>query len=178
MPLVTRRSLFWKYAAYFGGLVSALLVVSGAVGGYFAYREAVAALEEVQGARAHFAATKIEDYMRDVQEALYATIGTSSTPQAQWIPKICASSWHRYSVTIPKSARCIGSPAMVRSASRCRDSVSTTRVSFTATGPMIRLSSGRTMPRSMSGWSTSEKRRNRTFSIAAAHDAARKCSCG
>ena len=38
MPSFARRTLFWKYAAYFSGLVSALLILSGGVGGYFAYR--------------------------------------------------------------------------------------------------------------------------------------------
>ena len=38
MATFARRTLFWKYVAYFSGLVSALLVLSGGVGGYFAYR--------------------------------------------------------------------------------------------------------------------------------------------
>lgn len=75
MPTLTRHSLFWKYAAYFASVVSALLIISGAVGGYFAYRESVTALEEVQQAKAQFAAAEIENFMRGVQEALHATVG-------------------------------------------------------------------------------------------------------
>ena len=31
--MFVRHTLFWKYAAYFSGLVSALLILSGGVGG-------------------------------------------------------------------------------------------------------------------------------------------------
>jgi signal transduction histidine kinase len=64
------QSLLWKYTLHFGGMVSALLVASGATSGYFAYREAVDAIRSVQRARARFAATEIQNYFQRLQLAL------------------------------------------------------------------------------------------------------------
>jgi signal transduction histidine kinase len=74
MRAFVRRTLLWKYAAHFAGLVSLLLIISGAVGGYFAYRESIAALEEVQQATARYAAKEIANFMRGVQQALHASL--------------------------------------------------------------------------------------------------------
>ena len=69
-----RQTLFWKYAAYFTGLVSVLLVVSGSLGGYFAYQQSTAALEELQRAKAQFAADDIANFIGRVEEALQSTV--------------------------------------------------------------------------------------------------------
>ena len=74
-----RPNLFWKYAAYFSALVSALLIVSGAVGGYFAYRQSVAALDALQRAKVHFAATEIANFMRRNQDAVRAAVTKFNT---------------------------------------------------------------------------------------------------
>ena len=73
MPLLAHRTLLWKYAAYFAGLVSLLLVASGAISGYFAYQESLAALEAVQKATANYAAREIEIFMRGAERAILAT---------------------------------------------------------------------------------------------------------
>ena len=61
--IFARRTLFWKYAAYFSGLVSALLILGGGVGGYFAYRESTVALEALQRAKAEAAASEIANFI-------------------------------------------------------------------------------------------------------------------
>jgi len=84
MLAFARRTLLWKYAAYIAGLVSLLLALSGIVSGYFAYREAIASLEEVQHATASYAAMEIANFMRRVQQALHASLekfDTSATVQ-------------------------------------------------------------------------------------------------
>ncbi len=67
---MARQSLLWKYTLHFGGMVSALLVASGAIGGYLAYREAVDAIRSVQLTRARFAATEIQNYLQRLQRGL------------------------------------------------------------------------------------------------------------
>ncbi len=63
-----------KYAAYFAALVSALLVASGAVGAYFARRDALAAVGHAQTTQARFAAAEIDGFMGRVQASLDASV--------------------------------------------------------------------------------------------------------
>jgi signal transduction histidine kinase len=74
MLAFARRTLLWKYAAYFAGLVSLLLAISGAVAGYFTYRESLSGLEAVQLATARNAAKEIANFMRAVQQPLHASL--------------------------------------------------------------------------------------------------------
>ena len=77
--MFVRRTLYRKYAAYFTGLVSALLVLSGAVGGYFAYRESMSALEAVQRANVRFTAAEIASFMQGALNAVQAAVGKFNT---------------------------------------------------------------------------------------------------
>jgi signal transduction histidine kinase/CheY-like chemotaxis protein len=79
---MARQSLLWKYTLHFGGMVSALLIASGAVSGYFAYREAVDAIRSVQQARARFAATEIQNYCQRLQLALGGIVQKLDTMDA------------------------------------------------------------------------------------------------
>ncbi len=65
-----RRRLFTKYLALIVGLVSFALVASGLVSLYFAYKENQAQLVTLQQEKADAAATRIEQYVRDIEQQL------------------------------------------------------------------------------------------------------------
>lgn len=73
MTPIPRHTLFWKYAAWLAGTVSTLLFVSGGVGGYVAYRQAIAAQEELQREKARSAARDIAGFVTRLEEAMQAT---------------------------------------------------------------------------------------------------------
>ena len=81
MPSRMRHTLFWKYAAYFSGLVSALLVLSGGLGGYFAFQQSTAALEELQRVKAQFAASEIANFIGRVEDTLQSTTNKFNTSE-------------------------------------------------------------------------------------------------
>ena len=82
MPSFVRRTLFWKYAAYFSGLVSALLILSGGVSGYFAYRESTAALKALQRATAQVAASEIASFIGRLEDDLQSVATKFNTSGA------------------------------------------------------------------------------------------------
>lgn len=65
-----RGSLFRKYAGYFAGLVTLALIVSGAIEVYSAYRENKPALLALQHEKAAAAASRIEDYVQEIQHQI------------------------------------------------------------------------------------------------------------
>jgi signal transduction histidine kinase len=65
-----RRSLFAKYLALMVGLISFALVASGLVSLYFAYKENQAQLIALQQEKASAAATRIEQYVRNIEQQL------------------------------------------------------------------------------------------------------------
>src|SRR5690349_16893102 len=81
-PCVIRRGLFWKYAISFSALVGALLVLSGGLGGYFAFRQATVALDDLQRAKANFAAEDIESSIGQLESALQSTVAKFNASDA------------------------------------------------------------------------------------------------
>jgi hypothetical protein len=68
---MTRRwRLFPKYALLIIALVGSMLVASGAVGLYFSYRENQDHLFALQAEKAQSAATRIEQYVLDIEHQL------------------------------------------------------------------------------------------------------------
>jgi HAMP domain-containing protein len=65
-----RRRLFTKYLALIVGLISFALVASGLVSLYFAYKENQTQLVALQQEKANAAATRIEQYVRDIEQQL------------------------------------------------------------------------------------------------------------
>src|SRR5215472_5896967 len=68
---MTRRwRLFPKYALLIITLVGSMLVASGAIGLYFSWRETLSNLDALQNEKAVNAATRIEQYLRDIEHDL------------------------------------------------------------------------------------------------------------
>ncbi len=65
-----RSALFRKYAAYFAGLVTLVLLASGGISLYFDYQENKLALLRLQGEKASTAAYRIEAYVKEIQDQI------------------------------------------------------------------------------------------------------------
>jgi len=74
ITLAPRGQLFRKYVLYFVTLVSAALLTSGLIGLYFAYQENRAALFELQREKALAAASKIDQYVKEIEHQLGWTL--------------------------------------------------------------------------------------------------------
>ena len=85
--MTPRWRLLTKYAAFIIGLVSAALLASGGVSVYFSYRENQEHLVTLQREKALAAATRIEQYISDIEHQLGWTalpqVGTGANPVEQ-----------------------------------------------------------------------------------------------
>ncbi|MBI4611661.1 MAG: GAF domain-containing protein, partial [Candidatus Rokubacteria bacterium] len=70
--------LFWKYLIRFAALVTGALAVSGGIEIYFSYQENKAALARIQREMAQAAASKIEQFIKDIE----LQIGWTTRPRA------------------------------------------------------------------------------------------------
>ena len=79
---MTRRwRLFPKYALLIITLVGSMLVASGAIGLYFSWRETLSNLDALQNEKAVNAATRIEQYLRDIEHEWSAELGPKDFAQ-------------------------------------------------------------------------------------------------
>jgi len=85
--VIPRWRLFTKYAAFIIALVSAALVVSGGLSLFFSYRENQEHLVTLQREKALAAATRIEQYIQDIEHQLGWTalpqVGAGANPAEQ-----------------------------------------------------------------------------------------------
>src|SRR5262245_13413978 len=70
MPVRPRRRLFWKYVVVFVSLVSGALLASGLIEIYFSYQENKAALIALQQEKAMAAASRIENYIKEIERQI------------------------------------------------------------------------------------------------------------
>jgi signal transduction histidine kinase len=76
--MTVRGRLFWKYVVLFVTLVSGALLTSGLVEIYFSYQENKSALVRIQREKAEAAASKIEQFIKEIERQIGWTI------QPQW----------------------------------------------------------------------------------------------
>lgn len=69
-----RGRLFRKYVGYFAGLLSVVLLASGATGLYFSYRDTRTLVDELQREKARAAAARIEQYLHTVENQLRSAV--------------------------------------------------------------------------------------------------------
>jgi signal transduction histidine kinase len=85
--VIPRWRLFTKYAAFIIALVSAALIASGGVSLFFSYRENQEHLVTLQREKALAAATRIEQYIQDIEHQLGWTalpqVGAGANPAEQ-----------------------------------------------------------------------------------------------
>ena len=77
-----RGRLFWKYVVLFVILVTGALVTSGLVEVYFSYQESKTALVRVQREKAEAAASKIEQFIKEIESQIGWTTHSSFVPRA------------------------------------------------------------------------------------------------
>ena len=77
-----RSRLFWKYVVVLVFLVSGALVTSGAVEIYFSYQENKTALVSVQREKAAAAASRIDQFTREIENQIGWTTHASFAPQS------------------------------------------------------------------------------------------------